>query len=140
MERTRKQPRRSNSGGKPGLRFSSCGFRDGALRRPAAAKPVALNRWQNTGAPLEMPEYRYDQKGRSTPSALREAELPTARRRSGEEENSRGISRRCSGSPWTSPGDGHWPARRRSAWPWSKTEGQGYIVYLGTLIGPDAAR
>ena len=145
MERTRKQPRRSN------LLAGSLAFvfllavsvtAAPAAAPPAEVKPAAQQVAKPEAAPPEMPEYRYDQKGKIDPfKPFVRLELPTATKKGPEKKKLSGnltpLQRvaldkvRVTGIAGTSS--------KRVAMV-EDGGGKGYIVYLGTLIGPDGGK
>lgn len=145
MERTRKQPRRSK------LLAGSLAFVfllavsvtvAPAAAPPAEAKPAAQQEAKPEAAPLQMPEYRYDQKGKIDPfKPFVRLELPTATKKGPEKKKLSGnltpLQRvaldkvRVTGIAGSS--------LKRVAMV-EDGGGKGYIVYLGTLIGPDGGK
>jgi len=110
---------------------------------PLAAKPVALNPVAEPQAPpLEMPDYRYDPKGKIDPfKPFVRLELPTPSKKGPEKRKLSGnltpLQRvaldkvRVTGIAGSSS--------KRVAMV-EDGGGKGYIVYLGTLIGPDGGK
>jgi len=110
---------------------------------PLAAKPVALNPVAEPQAPpLEMPDYRYDPKGKTDPfKPFVRLELPTPSKKGPEKRKLSGnltpLQRvaldkvRVTGIAGSSS--------KRVAMV-EDGGGKGYIVYLGTLIGPDGGK
>ena len=70
---------------------------------PPASKPAeAKSAIQSEATPLEMPDYRYDSRGKIDPfKPFVRLEVPPPPRRSIRRRNSRVPSHRSSGLPWT---------------------------------------
>lgn len=145
MERTKKRPRRSKLlAGSLVFVFLLAGSVTAApAATPPAAKPVALNPVAEPQAPpLEMPDYRYDPKGKTDPfKPFVKLELPTPSKKGPEKRKLSGnltpLQRvaldkvRVTGIAGSSS--------KRVAMV-EDGGGKGYIVHLGTLIGPDGGR
>jgi len=145
MERTKKRPKRSKLlAGSLAFVFLLAGSVTVApAATPPAAKPVALNPVAEPQAPpLEMPDYRYDPKGKTDPfKPFVRLELPTPSKKGPEKRKLSGnltpLQRvaldkvRVTGIAGSSS--------KRVAMV-EDGGGKGYIVYLGTLIGPDGGK
>ena len=145
MERTRKQPRRSKllAGSLALVFLLAVSVTVAPAAAPPAAKPVALNPVAEPQAPpLEMPDYRYDPKGKTDPfKPFVRLELPTPSKKGPEKRKLSGnltpLQRvaldkvRVTGIAGSSS--------KRVAMV-EDGGGKGYIVYLGTLIGPDGGK
>lgn len=145
MERTRKRPRRSKllAGSLAFVFLLAVAVTAAPAATPLAAKPVALNPVAEPQAPpLEIPDYRYDPKGKTDPfKPFVRLELPTPSKKGPEQRKLSGnltpLQRvaldkvRVTGIAGSSS--------KRVAMV-EDGGGKGYIVYLGTLIGPDGGK
>ena len=145
MERTKKRPRRSKllAGSLAFVFLLAVSVTVAPAATPPAARPVALNPVAEPQAPpLEMPDYRYDPKGKTDPfKPFVRLELPTPSKKGPEKRKLSGnltpLQRvaldkvRVTGIAGSSS--------KRVAMV-EDGGGKGYIVYLGTLIGPDGGR
>jgi len=145
MERTKKRPRRSKLlAGSLAFVFLLAGsVTVSPAATPPAAKPVALNPVAEPQAPpLEMPDYRYDPKGKTDPfKPFVRLELPTPSKKGPEKRRLTGhltpLQRVALDKVRVTGIAGS--ASKRVAMV-EDGGGKGYIVYLGTLIGPDGGR
>lgn len=157
MERTRKQLRKSKRlAGSLALVFLFAGF---ATAAPAAAPPAAPAAAPATAvasaipaaapatvkpeeAAVEMPEYRYDPKGKTDPfKPFVRLELPTAAKKGPEKKKYTGNLtplQRVSLDKVRVTGIAGSQAKRVAMV--EDGAGKGYIVYLGTLIGENGGR
>ena len=149
MERTRKQPRRSNllAGSLAFVFLLAVSVTVAPAAAPPAAspaevKPAAQQEAKPEAALPEMPEYRYDQRGKIDPfKPFVRLELPTPSKKGPEKKKLSGnltpLQRvaldkvRVTGIAGSSS--------KRVAMV-EDGGGKGYIVYLGTLIGPDGGK
>lgn len=145
MERTKKRPRRSKllAGSLAFVFLLAVSVMVAPAATPPAARPVALNPVAEPQAPpLEMPDYRYDPKGKTDPfKPFVRLELPTPSKKGPEKRKLSGnltpLQRvaldkvRVTGIAGSSS--------KRVAMV-EDGVGKGYIVHLGTLIGPDGGR
>ena len=145
MERTKKRPRRSKllAGSLAFVFLLAVSVTVAPAATPPAARPVALNPVAEPQAPpLEMPDYRYDPKGKTDPfKPFVRLELPTPSKKGPEKRKLSGnltpLQRvaldkiRVTGIAGSSS--------KRVAMV-EDGGGKGYIVYLGTLIGPDGGK
>jgi type IV pilus assembly protein PilP len=145
MERTKKRPRRSKllAGSLAFVFLLAVSVTVAPAATPPAARPVALNPVAEPQAPpLEMPDYRYDPKGKTDPfKPFVRLELPTPSKKGPEKRKISGnltpLQRvaldkvRVTGIAGSSS--------KRVAMV-EDGGGRGYIVHLGTLIGPDGGR
>ena len=153
MERTRKQLRKSKLlAGSLALVFL---FAVSATAVPAAAPPAAPATAVASAIPaaapatvkpeeaaVEMPEYRYDSKGKTDPfKPFVRLELPTAAKKGPEKKKYTGNLtplQRVSLDKVRVTGIAGSPVKRVAMV--EDGAGKGYIVYLGTLIGENGGR
>ncbi len=145
MERTRKRLKRNKLLAKSlALVFLLAGFVTAApAAAPPATKPVALNPVTEPEAPpLEMPDYRYDPKGKVDPfKPFVRLELPTPGKKGPEKKKFTGNLtplQRVALDKVRVTGIAGSSAKRVAMI--EDGGGKGYIVYLGTLVGENGGR
>lgn len=147
MERTRKRLKRNKLLARSlALVFLLAGFVTAApAATPPATKPVALNPVTELEAPpLEMPDYRYDPKGKIDPfKPFVRLELPTPSKKGPEKKKLTGHLtplQRVALDKVRVTGIAGSSSKRVAMVEDGGGGGKGYLVYVGTLIGENGGK
>lgn len=151
MERTRKRLKRNKLLAKSlALVFLLAGFVTAApaatppAAKPAEVNPAAQQEARQEAPPLEMPDYRYDPKGKIDPfKPFVRLELPTPSKKGPEKKKLTGhltpLQRVALDKVWVTGIAGS-SSKRVAMVEDGGGGGKGYLVYMGTLIGENGGK